>query len=164
MDTFISHQSALDYWRMHRALPASSIKQKRKTGLPENPPTTKQVRLFGLAQPIHIMIGSPKTRWSSKAMKQHVFSGEAPVGCFINVGNGLFVSSPEFCFLQLANQLPLVKLIELGYELCSTYSCSLLTPCAHVYASPGTTSELVTNSVKSGPCFGPRTRGLVNCA
>jgi len=32
------------------------------------------------------------------------------------------VSSPEFCFLQLANQLPLPRLIQLGYELCGKYS------------------------------------------
>ena len=32
------------------------------------------------------------------------------------------VSSPEFSFLQMADRLPLVKLIELGYELCGTYS------------------------------------------
>ena len=32
------------------------------------------------------------------------------------------VSSPEFCYLQMANQLSLVHLIELGYELCGTYS------------------------------------------
>ncbi|MDR0459748.1 MAG: hypothetical protein LBG68_04740, partial [Coriobacteriales bacterium] len=34
----------------------------------------------------------------------------------------LSISSPEFCFLQLASQLPLPKLIELGYEFCGTYS------------------------------------------
>ena len=32
------------------------------------------------------------------------------------------VSSPEFCFLQMASQLSLVRLIMLGYELCGKYS------------------------------------------
>ena len=32
------------------------------------------------------------------------------------------VSTPEFCFLQMASQLTLVQLIMLGYELCGTYS------------------------------------------
>jgi len=32
------------------------------------------------------------------------------------------VSSPEFCFLQAASKLPLVKLIELGFELCGRYA------------------------------------------
>ncbi|MCL1895345.1 MAG: hypothetical protein FWG03_02225 [Clostridiales bacterium] len=40
----------------------------------------------------------------------------------MNAGNGLMVSSPEFCFLQMAGQLTLAKLIELGYELCGVYS------------------------------------------
>lgn len=34
------------------------------------------------------------------------------------------MSSPEFCFLQMADQMSLVELIELGYELCGTYSIS----------------------------------------
>jgi len=53
---------------------------------------------------------------------QHVFSGETPVGCFVNIGNRFMVSSPEFCFLQLASHLTLIELIVLGYELCGVYS------------------------------------------
>ena len=31
------------------------------------------------------------------------------------------MSTPEFCFLQMANRLSLARLIMLGYELCGTY-------------------------------------------
>ena len=48
--------------------------------------------------------------------------GKVPVGCFMGNEEGYFVSSPEMCFLQMAGQMPLVGLIELGYELCGTYS------------------------------------------
>ncbi|MCL2529013.1 MAG: endonuclease domain-containing protein [Coriobacteriia bacterium] len=58
-------------------------------------------------------------------MHQHVFSSETPVGCFMNVGRNLMMSSPEFCFLQMANHLSLVELLELGYELCGEYSLPL---------------------------------------
>jgi len=58
-------------------------------------------------------------------MHQHLFSGETPVGCFMNIGSGLMVSSPEFCFLQMAGSLTVIKLIELGYELCGGYSMPL---------------------------------------
>jgi len=57
--------------------------------------------------------------------KQHLFSGETPVGCFMNIGDGLMASSPEFCFLQMANRLSMIGLIELGYELCGEYSLPL---------------------------------------
>jgi hypothetical protein len=43
----------------------------------------------------------------------------------MNIGGGLMVSSPEFCFLQMADQLTLIGLIELGYELCGEYSLPL---------------------------------------
>jgi len=76
----------------------------------------------GLSSPVHIMIGAQEARRVSRGVKQHVFSSETPVGCFINVGGGLMVSSPEFCFLQMAERLKLFRLIELGYELCGAYS------------------------------------------
>lgn len=53
---------------------------------------------------------------------QHVFKSRTPTGCFVSGGGELFVSTPEFCYLQMASQLSLVELIELGYELCGTYS------------------------------------------
>jgi len=55
-------------------------------------------------------------------MVQHVYRGETPSGCFVFAESGIMVSSPEFCFLQMANQLSLVKLIELGFELCGIYA------------------------------------------
>ena len=51
-----------------------------------------------------------------------MFTGKTPEGCFINVDDGLIVSSPEFCFLQMASLLPLAGLILLGYEFCGSYS------------------------------------------
>lgn len=102
--------------------PACNVGRKREIFLPDKPPATEQVRLLGLTQPVHTVISNPNSRWSSKAMKQHVFTGRTPADCFVSVSDRLFVSSPEFCFLQLADQLPLVILIELGYELCGAYS------------------------------------------
>jgi len=43
-------------------------------------------------------------------------------GSFINAGNDLYVSSPEFCFLQMACEYPIAKLIALGIEICGSYS------------------------------------------
>jgi len=43
----------------------------------------------------------------------------------MNIGNGFMMSSPEFCFLQMAERLTLIELIELGYELCGVYSLPL---------------------------------------
>jgi len=78
------------------------------------------------------MLSNPIYRWPSKTMVQHVFSGKITANCFVDVYDGqktssseLEVSSPEFCFLQMAGQLPLIGLIQLGYELCGSYSMSI---------------------------------------
>jgi len=122
MNVFISHQSALEYWRTCLALPPAGASRRYRGALPGNPPTNEQVRLSELKLPLHIILGKAGTRWASTIMKQHVFTGKAPEGSFIRIDNKFFVSSPEFCFLQMANVLPLAGLIRLGYELCGTYS------------------------------------------
>ncbi|MCL2807589.1 MAG: endonuclease domain-containing protein [Coriobacteriia bacterium] len=122
MSAFISHESALEYWRKLRVIPDGSIRQQKKVLLPEKPPTTKQVKQIGLTQPVHVMFRKANTRWVSQTMRQHVFSSEVAAGCFIKVKSDLAVSSPEYCFLQMAGTLSLIKLIELSYELCGGYS------------------------------------------
>ncbi|MCL2530248.1 MAG: hypothetical protein FWE41_08000 [Coriobacteriia bacterium] len=37
------------------------------------------------------------------------------------MSEGVYVASPELCFFQMANKLPFIKLIELGFELCGFY-------------------------------------------
>ncbi|MCL2825818.1 MAG: endonuclease domain-containing protein [Eggerthellaceae bacterium] len=45
-----------------------------------------------------------------------------PEGSMISIGDGLYVGSPNLCFLQMANRLAFPKLLELGFELCGTYA------------------------------------------
>jgi len=45
-----------------------------------------------------------------------------PDRCLAKIDSEILVASPELCFFQMASELPLVKLIELGYELCGSYS------------------------------------------
>lgn len=35
---------------------------------------------------------------------------------------GVYVASPEFCFLEMASQMSLVSLVKLGFEMCGHYS------------------------------------------
>ena len=122
MKLYISHQSALEYWRRHRKLPVDSAARRCRDTLPNRPFIIEPPVLNEFEVPINIMIANSDSRRISKMVKQHIFGGETPVGCFMNMGSGLMVSSPEFCFLQMANQLVFAKLIELGYEICGVYS------------------------------------------
>ena len=48
-----------------------------------------------------------------------------PDGAFLQVFPDVCVASPEFVFLQMANELPIEKLIQLGFELCGFFTAPL---------------------------------------
>ena len=125
MKLFICYQSALEYWRKRRKLPASSAHRRCTVELPDAPAEVEHSVFSGLRLPVHIMLGSQDNRRRSVIVKEHVFTNQTPIGSFMSIGNDLMMSSPEFCFLQMANQLTLIELIELGYEFCGGYSLPL---------------------------------------
>jgi len=93
--------------------------------LPDKPVMINPTDFTGFEHPVHIMVGEASVRRTAKIVRQHIFSGDTPIGSFMNIGDGLMASSPEFCFYQMAEQFNLAGLIELGYELCGAYSIPL---------------------------------------
>ncbi|MCL2529448.1 MAG: endonuclease domain-containing protein [Coriobacteriia bacterium] len=126
MKLFICHESALEYWRQRRALPENSADRRCRVVLPKGATPVASLALSGLEVPVHILLARPGNRRKPTIETQHVYSGETPIGSFMNVGEDFGVSSPEFCFLQMAERLTLIELVELGYELCGVYSLPLL--------------------------------------
>lgn len=127
MDIFITHTSALQYWRINGKAQYIRGRRQFRGKLPVRPLDTYTLRkstVWGLASPIDVMVNTPHARRKSKMVRPHVFCGTFPNNSFIDVGDGLFVASPELCFFQMANELPFIKLIELGFELCGSYSLS----------------------------------------
>ena len=124
MTLYIGYQSALEFWRKRLLLPknGSTNSRGRKILLPTNPIAISLPDNLGLTLPVHVILGDARARRTLPAMKQHVLTAALPASSFLDAGGGLQVSSPEFCFLQMASQLPLVQLIELGFELCGRYS------------------------------------------
>lgn len=73
---------------------------------------------------LDVLVASDADRRNSLDLRCHTWSVGVPRNAFAKVCDGVFVSSPEFVFLQMASELSLVHLIELGYELCGRYSLS----------------------------------------
>jgi len=76
--------------------------------------------LVGFSEPLNILVGHLNARKVSKRLRSHTCSGRFPAGSFIQAGK-LVVSSPELCFVQMASELTIPKLVTLGYELCGGY-------------------------------------------
>ena len=127
MELFLTHKSALEYWRLHglQGTAHESARRSRKRTVPGYPPAASalsQADLRGLTLPLDVTVGNKNARRTSCMVRSHVLSELLPEGCFVDIGNGLFVSSPEFCFFQMASGLKLAKAVELGLELCGSYS------------------------------------------
>ena len=74
------------------------------------------------SKPIHLFVRERKQRRASTPdIVAHLSTNEFPSKSFISLGEGVYASSPEFCFLQMADELDYIDLIRYGYELCAGY-------------------------------------------
>lgn len=75
-----------------------------------------------LTEPLHVLVPSAAARDRCSRVRCHVCSRFLPSGSFVRLGERLYASSPELCFVQMASMLPFVELVKLGFELCGTYA------------------------------------------
>jgi len=123
MEYFISHKTALEFWKSAQANVALEGKKLRKNP-PTKPMDVKELQssnLWNLTMPIHVLVGNKNVRRANENLQNHIASRQFPSGSFIQVDSKLAVSSPELCFVQMASELSLIELIALGYEFCGSY-------------------------------------------
>lgn len=96
-------------------------------GFQASAPSADEVRALArkglpwLSKPFHLMTASANLRTRCAGAVCHVPPKRHACGCFVYVCEGICASSPEACFVQLATVVTLVRLIEVGCELCGTY-------------------------------------------
>ena len=85
---------------------------------------TQVPREYGLSEPGHLLVppGGPRPR--IKRWHCHAWGKELAPGSLYRVTTrkGLYVASPELCFVQLSSSLGFLDSIKLGMELCGHYS------------------------------------------
>ncbi|WP_232050886.1 endonuclease domain-containing protein [Arabiibacter massiliensis] len=130
MDLIIGYESALEYWRTvgprflrgakeRRAATARARKALREEEKPRLSGGNR--RPAGCVLPVNVLVSSALARVQTKSVLSHEWSF-LPDRSVIDAGQGFFVSTPEFCFLQMASRLSLARLIQVGCELCGTYA------------------------------------------
>lgn len=78
--------------------------------------------------PLEVLVPRAGRRSSVDGIKPHVWSSPIAMGGLCRLGRRLYVSSPEFLFLQMATSLDLVPLIAFGMELCGHYRRNVRDP------------------------------------
>ena len=133
MALYLCGRAALDVMRYLRATNDGEI-----PGTPARPRrlgnalhTNRQLNELGEeAQRLHAhingkveaLVPKPEQVTRTSRLETHLWSHAIPRGSFIDLGNGIYLSSPAFLFMQMATELGEVELILLGLELCGSYS------------------------------------------
>lgn len=123
---FIGFSSAVEYWRSPNAQCRSAASGARP-GM-HCAATFESVRSIDFAglgvrkQPLHVIVPDASTWRHSKSVKCHIWKAPDRSKSFVRAGDGLFISSPEACFLQMATCLHVVDLVRFGFELCGSYA------------------------------------------
>lgn len=71
--------------------------------------------------PLDVLVRDAGQRSRSKSVRARVWHEDLAPTSFRTVSKNVYVSSPEFVFLQMAKYLDLPRLAALGMELCGTY-------------------------------------------
>lgn len=120
MKFLLGHSTALNYWRLHDR--NETQRKTRATGAFTHPPNKAVLdTLPETSGPIHFIVTDKKAHRRSEGVVCHL-SSNLPRNSFLMIGKGIYVSTPEACFLQMAAEYPFAKLLKIGFELCGTYS------------------------------------------
>ena len=74
-----------------------------------------------LEGPHHFLSSDQGGRRYLEGVVNHVVRASLPRGSLRPIGDGLYVISPELCFVQMASMLDLIDTVRLGFALLGTY-------------------------------------------
>ena len=126
MPLFIGGQSAIEFWRSAKS--RGVAKPTRAKPAAKSGPKTHEFRLtdfdrMGIAgRPVSLIVRDAESRRRISGARCQVWGGSALAGAFLKVSDGLYVASPEACFVQMAERLSLEQSVKLGMELCGSYA------------------------------------------
>lgn len=106
--------------------------------------------LASLSHPVHISV--PRSQRSQrrgfvKHVRDKAFDGDY----LVRVAPGIFVPSPELCFVQVAERMPFHQTVKAGCALCSTFSIDPAQPFGLASVQPLTNLEKLRSFVESNP-------------
>ena len=129
MALYLSHESAVRYWLTKSGDEATPEVANVQTlalavaGRAEVMGTVLPLD-YSEGQPLHLLVADQASIRNWPGVTCHMWSTPLPPGAFCEFYDNVFVSSPEFTFLQMAAANSLWEAVELGCYLCGCFSIS----------------------------------------
>lgn len=110
-------------------------------------------RFFSDGSPIHATVAHARLRRAGGGIETSVRKGPFHPRSFMRIEDGLYVSTPEMAFCEMASALSLEQLIALGFELCGTYRRASIFGSARYDATPLTSPAALASFIEKSPQF-----------
>ena len=132
VEAILCDRSALDFWRGEsvgegQTMGYRAALPERRGVVAHDPPsaaTVEELRTWGLVgatDDVHLLVTSHDARRRVKGLVLHEVTGPLPKDSIVRAKGTAYAVCPGLLFVMLAARLPLVELLEVGYELCGSY-------------------------------------------
>lgn len=122
MSVKIVYPSALEYWLEEKGVPRGvNIFPVGEALLSGKKGVRQQADFLSFKKPVHVAVPKKMNRVGNDEIICHAMPKALEPESFWQVADGVFLSSPELCFLQAARELPIHKLVQLANNLCAIY-------------------------------------------
>ena len=125
---FVSHGSALNYWRTNPPWYVLEGADRDIRSLRSCARTAEDFESFNTPEsefgqpPIDILVPASNPPRCPDRFKPHKQLCKLPRHALYPLWDGIHIVSPELCYVQMCRSLSLVGALELGMELCGTYA------------------------------------------
>lgn len=145
-------QDARDYRRTLERDTKAAVKFFESAVTPELTPAVRD-RFFSDGSLIHATVAHARLRRAGGGIETSVRKGPFHPRSFMRIEDGLYVSTPEMAFCEMASVLSLERLIALGFELCGTYRRASTFGLAQYDATPLTSPGALASFIEKSPQF-----------
>lgn len=124
---YISHGSALCYWRTNPPYYVLDGADQSIRTLRDCPETDDLIRSFYLSEaefgprPIDVLV-PPEGPRPQSFLRYHIQKAPLPRHSLYPLRDGIHLVSPDLCFVELCNTISTIEALQLGMELCGTYA------------------------------------------
>ena len=125
---YISHRSALEFWRTNPSWYVLEGRDRNIRSLRDCMRTTADFLSANIPEsefgqpPFDILVPASKSPRCPDRFRPHKQSCQLPRHALYPLWDGIYVVSPELCFVQMCANQSLVEALELGMEFCGTYA------------------------------------------
>lgn len=145
-------QDARDYRRTLERDTKAAVKFLESAVTPELASAVRD-RFFSDGSLVHATVAHARLRRAGGGIETSVRKGPFHPRSFMRIEDGLYVSTPEMAFCEMASVLSLERLIALGFELCGTYRRASTFGLARYDATPLTSPGALASFIEKSPQF-----------